>query len=260
MQARDHLDVLAAQGQYHFTTKDAEETFGGTPEAVRARLRRLKQRGWIASPQRTFHVIVPPEYRHLGCLPAEHFIDPLLKLWGEPYYVALLSAAERYGAAHQRPQTLQVMVRQNRAPIVCGQVRVNFIARGDLEQLPTRTFNTPRGELRYATPEVTALELVGYPRHAGGLSHVATVLAELAEELALNRLLEAARLSPVGWSQRLGYLLERVEAWELARGLAPFVASYARSYTPLRRAASPHGAERVARWKLLINTEVEPDL
>ena len=31
-------------------------------------------------------------------------IDHLMQVWGEPYYVCLLSAAERHGAAHQRPQ------------------------------------------------------------------------------------------------------------------------------------------------------------
>lgn len=31
------------------------------------------------------------------------------------------------------------------------------------EQMPMVEFNTPRGFVLYATPEVTALELVGYP-------------------------------------------------------------------------------------------------
>ena len=74
-----------------------------------------------------------------------------------------------------------------------------------------------------------------------------------------KKLVEAAEMSPVGWSQRLGYLLELVDQQELAGALAPFVEKCARSYTPLRRAEDVAGAERNAKWKLLINVDVEPD-
>jgi predicted transcriptional regulator of viral defense system len=125
--------------------------------------------------------------------------------------------------------------------------------------MPISTFNTARGTVRYATPEGTALELVGYPRQSGGLSNVATVLAELAESMDGEKLLAAAELSPVGWSQRLGYLLELVEQKKLSAVLEPFVREHARSYAPLRRTANVAGAERLAKWKLIVNVEVEPD-
>ncbi len=260
MRARGYIQDLASNGQYHFTTADALEAIRASPAAVRAQLRRLKRQGLIAEPARSFHVIVPPEYLRLGCLPAEQFIDQLMQVWGEPYYVGLLSAAERHGSAHQRPQICQVMVRKNRAALACGRVRVAFIARGDLAKMPVTKVNTPRGVLRYSTPEVTALELVGYPNRAGGLSNVATVLSELAEEMDAGKLLEAAHLSPVSWSQRLGYLFELLGQGNLARALAPFVQQQARSYTPLRRAASTVGAKRKPSWKLIVNADVEPDL
>lgn len=259
MRARDYIQDLASRGRYHFTSTDALEAMGGQPAAVRAQLRRLKQQGLLAEPARSFHVIVPPEYRRLGCLPAEQFIDQLMSVWSEPYYVALLSAAERHGAAHQRPQACQVMVRKSRAALACGQVRVVFSARGDLEKMPVTQVNTPRGVLRYSAPEVTALELVGYPDHAGGLSNVATVLSELAEVLNAGKLLAAASLSPVSWSQRLGYLLEVVGHGTLAGALAPYVHEHARSFTPLRRAASTSGASRDRSWMLIVNSEVEAD-
>jgi len=180
-------------------------------------------------------------------------------VWSEPYYVGLLSAAERHGAAHQRPQVTQVMVRKNRPALACGLVRVEFIARGDLEQMPVTRLNTLRGVLRYSTPEVTALELVGYPNHAGGLDNVATVLSELSEEMTADNLTVAARLSPVSWSQRLGYLLELVEQDQLAVSLRPLVQERARNYTPLRRAANTGGGRRIRDWKLIVNTDVEPD-
>ena len=259
MQTRQYIDDLALNGRYHFTIGEAAMVFGIDLTALRPRLRRLKELGLVASPYRGFYVIVPPEYRRLGCLPAEQFVPQLMQHLGEPYYIGLLSAAERHGAAHQRPQTCQVIVRRNREPLSCGVVRIQFIARGDLERMPVATVNTARGVVRYATPEVTALELVGYPDHACGLDNVATVVAELAESLDVGKLLEAARLSPVSWSQRLGYIFELVGLGDLARSLASFVHHRARSYTPLRRAATIARAKRSTDWKLVINASVEPD-
>jgi len=263
MGAREYIRDLAANGIHHFTTTDAARALKGNLPAVRAQLRRLKQQQLIAEPVRSFHVVVAPEHQRLGCPPAEQFIDQLMQFWSEPYYVCLLSAAERHGAAHQRPQATQVMVRKNRQGIECGLVRVEFVARGDLEQIPVTKLNTPRGVVRYSSAEVTALELVGYPGHAGGLSNVATVLSELSEdlseELSADKLLEAARLCPVSWSQRLGYLLELVGQQDLADVLAPFVKENAHSHTPLRRAAAIAGGKRSSRWKLIVNVEVEPD-
>ncbi len=250
---------LAASGTYHFTTADAIQAIEGNPPAVHAQLRRLKKQELIAEPVRSFHVIVPLEHGRLGCLPAEQFVDQLVQASGEPYYVCLLSAAERHGAAHQRPQATQVMVRKNRQAIDCGMVRVEFIARGDLDKMPVTEVNTPRGVLRYSTPEGTALELVGYPNHAGGLDNIATALAELSEEMDAAELRHAAKRCPVSWSQRLGHLLELVGQEDLARALGPFVAQNARSYTPLRRAANIAGGKRSPRWKLIVNVEVEPD-
>lgn len=259
MLARDYVADLAAHGRYHFTTDEAVSAIRSTRSAVRGQLRRLKARGVIAEPVRGFNMIVPAEYRSRACLPAEQFIPQLMNLAGETYHFALLSAAERYGAAHQRPQVVQVMVHRNRAAIACGQVRVQFIARHDLDRMFVNEVNTPRGVARYSTPEVTALELVGYPNHAGGIANVATVLRDLAHEMRADALAGAARLSPVSWSQRLGYLLERFAESDLADALMPFVQDQAQSYTPLRRAAPNAGAGRDATWKLIVNVDIEPD-
>ena len=259
MFAREYVANLVARGRHHFTTDEAVGAIGGTRSAVRAQLRRLKSHGVIVEPVRSFLVAVPPEHRSRGCLPAEQFIPQLMQLAGEPYYIALLSAAERYGAAHQRPQIVQVMVRRNRADIKCGRVRVEFVARHDLDQMFVKEFNTPRGVARYSTPEVTALELVGYPNHAGGITNVVTVLRDLAEEMEAGGLVKAASVSPVGWSQRLGYLLARYVESDVAEALLPFVQEHARSYAPLRRAASTAGAARDRTWKLIANVDIEPD-
>jgi predicted transcriptional regulator of viral defense system len=153
---------------------------------------------------------VPPEYRSLGCLPADQFIPALMKSLDLPYYAGLLSAAQYHGAAHQRPQEFQVFLAKNRRLILCGAVRVAFLARKRLADVPVQSFNTPRGTLLVSSPEATALDLVGYTHHAGGLSQVATVLSELAERIDPDKLAATARAAPVAWAQRLGYVLEHL--------------------------------------------------
>ncbi|RLA20598.1 MAG: hypothetical protein DRQ56_02820 [Gammaproteobacteria bacterium] len=46
---------------------------GNDRKLVTRALNRLILKGELASPQRGFYVIVPPEYQQLGCLPAEQF-------------------------------------------------------------------------------------------------------------------------------------------------------------------------------------------
>jgi predicted transcriptional regulator of viral defense system len=250
----------AAAGRYHFSTEDAASALGSSVPTARAALRRLREKGAVAMPHRGFWVVVPPEYRRLGCLPPEQFVPQLMTQLGLEYYGALLSAARYHGAAHQQPQIFQVMVERNRPPLSCGEVRVSFVARRNVGEIPTVSFNTPRGVIRISSPEATAFDVVGYPGHAGGLDNVATVLAELAESIAPDRLAALAPLSPVPWAQRLGFLLSQVDASDRAEELAAYVERHARETVPLDPGVDDPSAVRDARWKLLVNAEVEPDL
>ena len=260
LHARDYIAALASAGRYHFASSEAREALGVSADAAKLALNRLARQKLIASPARGFHVIVPPECRSLGCLPADQFIPALMEGLGLRYYAGLLSAAQYHGAAHHRPQEFQVLLAKARRPIRCGQVRVAFVVRKRLEDVPVQSLNTPRGTVRVSTPEATAVDLVGYPHHAGGLDHVATVLSELAEQIDPEKLAVAARTASVTWAQRLGYLLDRVGAGEKAAALRSYVAAAARQAVPLLPGASRAGARRAADWKLIVNAEVEAEL
>ena len=60
--------------------------------------------------------------------------------------------------------------------------------------------------------------------------------------------------------KRLGYLLCRVEADELAAHLEPLLAERSPYTVPLAPWAEMLEAPRDARWHIAINTEVNPDL
>jgi predicted transcriptional regulator of viral defense system len=254
------IDSLLAQGTYCFSGVEAAKSLGSGVIAVRAALRRLRRKGEIAMPFRGFYVIVTPEHRKLGCLPANQFIPALMGHLEEPYYAGLLTAAEHHGAAHHRPQAFQVVVQRTRPGITCGGVRIDFIARKNVAVMPAQDFKTPRGYLKVSTPETTAFDLAGYPHHAGGLDNTATVLVELAETLDAVKLAAIAELSPVAWSQRLGYLLELIGEAGLAEGLAKFVAARDPVTVPLAPSQPHKGVRQDLRWRLLPNEKVEPEI
>ncbi len=258
--AKDLIEKFASRGRYSFTSEEARTALKVSPDAARLALNRLAKQGKIASPARGFYVIVPPEYRSLGCLPAEQFIPDLMKSKGLNYYAGLLSAAQYYGAAHQRPQEFQVFVVKNRRPIQCEKVRVKFIARKKIDNVPVRSFNTARGELHVSTPEATAIDLAGYPEHVGGLDQVATILSELADEINPAALVEAAATAPITWAQRLGYILELVEAGQHAENIKTYVREQAREYTRLIPGGTVQDSHREPDWKLVVNAELEPDI
>ena len=258
--ARQYVEDLARSGRYFFSSADAREALGVSTEAAKVAIHRLSQRGLVSSPARGYYVVVPPEYYALGCLPAEQFVPSLMERLGLRYYAGLLTAAQYHGAAHQRPQEFQVCLERARRPLACSRVRVAFIVRKRLRDVPVQSVNTPRGTLIISTPEATALDLVGYPHRAGGLNQVATVLGELAERLDADKLVAVADTAPPAWSQRLGYVLERVDAAEKAAPLKAWVQAHAHKSAVLLAGAKSSSGARDKGWKIVVNASVEPDL
>ena len=250
---------FAARGQYHFTSSEFRSALGVSAAAANQALWRLTNRSEIASPGRGFYVVVPPEYRAIGCLPADQFIPALMDQRGMRYYVGLLSAAQYHGAAHHRPQVFQVMVERSRRPITCGAVRVDFIARAGLANVPLSTFDSPRGTVVASTVEATAVDLVGYMGRAGGVDRVAGMLSELSEQMDPVLLVNAARSASVLWAQRLGFLLEFVGAEDRCGPLKDHVRQRARNYTRLLPSARADGAARSGDWQLLVNARIEAE-
>lgn len=256
---RSFVASLAAGGRYFFASREAQRALGVSPAAAKLALNRMAKQGAIASPARGFYVIVPPEYHTLGCLPADQFIPALMKALGQTYYAGLLSAAQYHGAAHQRPQEFQVFLAKNRRPIQCGKVRVAFMARKRIADVPVQSFNTPRGTILVSTPEATAIDLIGYQHHAGGLDQVATILSELVEKIAPEKLAVAAPTAPITWAQRLGYLLEHIDASDKASALKAYVQEHARLSTALLPTLPRADSPRDDDWNLYVNADVEAE-
>ena len=256
----EKISQFAAEGISCFSFIELEQRISSSPTALKSALRRLMKKGEIAMPYQGFYVIVPPEYRSLGCRPAEQFIPDLMNYLGEYYYVGLLSAAEYHGAAHHRPQVFQVMVAKPRRTIISGKVQVNFIVRGNIEAIPTQPRNTVSGILKLSTPEATAFDLAGYYRHCGWLDNVATVLSEMVEVIDPEKLVTVAELSPITWVQRLGYLLESVGSEEIWQPLSEYINAKKPVRSPLLPSVTIKGAVFSQRWQIYINTKVKSEI
>lgn len=253
-------DELLSEGVSTFDAAEAARRTGLSPAQVHGALKRLADADQIFSAARGFYVIIPPEYRSWGAVPASWFVHPMMAHLGRSYYVALLSAAELFGAAHQRPQVFQVVVDKYLPDRSFGRVRMQFVVNKHAAQVATTPVNSPTDTLRVSTPEVTSLDLASRPHDSGGLNNVATVLIELFEDRDVGEggLVEAARFYPSASVRRAGYLLETFADARLD-ALHASVDPAAHEPAPLQAGGVRRG--RVdQRWNLRLNTEIEPDL
>ena len=75
--------------------------------AAKRQLSRLKSQIVRVSPRQGFFLIVAPEYRAMGAPPAAWWLHEYLQWLGQPYYLALQSAASLYGSNPQAVQETQ---------------------------------------------------------------------------------------------------------------------------------------------------------
>ncbi len=123
--------------------------------------------------------------------------------------------------------------------------------------------NSNSGVVQVSSPEVTALDLATRPGDCGGVSNVATVIAELSTGVGLEplRIVEAARCYPAAALRRLGWLLEFVEAPFNLGLLEKRVNEHSiHRASTLLDPSGPRRGMSSRRWGLVENVTVEPDL
>lgn len=261
---RDLADWLLARGKHWVTSEDAATLLAMPVAHVSPSLARWLKKGLLFSPTKGVYVPIPPEYRSWGAVPASHFIDPLMRHLGHDYFVCLLSAAEAHGFAHQKPQQFQVMTSARLRDRAFGRVQLSFVSSAETGARPTITKNTPTGTMRVSTPEGTTLDLVSRPLNSGGLSNVATILAEMLQDeaLDLDQLAELATAYPAAVAQRTGWLLEFV-AGEVGSTIEVDALQRVAGRRGTPAALDAHGPRRGhldERWNVIVNGAVEPDL
>ena len=176
----------------------------------------------------------------------------------ERYYVGVLSAAALHGAAHQQPQEFQVITGRQMRPALAGRSRIRFLLKKYTERTETIQLKTETGTMNLSTPEPTALDLVRYAAHAGGLSNVATILSDLAEKIDPDHLVNAARREKdMPSAQRLGFLLDHIGEEAKTKPLAEWIKDSGPRIVTLRSGGPMRRPRSSAKWKIIINEDVE---
>ncbi len=252
---------LQSKGRYAFNLEELRNKFKSSDKTLLQGLYRYKTKRQIAQIRKGFYVIIPPNYSNQGMLPPYLFIDDLMKSLSKPYYVALLSAAALYGAAHQQPMEYFVIA-ETPAPrsINNKKLKVSFFSKNSWEQDDIVQKTTDAGYLNVSSPELTALDLVAYVDKIG-MNRTVTILQELAQEMKTTTLHRTAKRyinTPV--IQRLGYLFDKVLGEEkLSDSLLKILND--RNLSPiLLSTQKERQGELDQKWKVIKNIKIESDL
>ena len=256
-----YLDHLRMDGRYWLSRKEAIAELHISDKAFKLAAHRLSIKGSLKRVRSDFFIIIPPEHRVIGSLPAAWFIDALMKHFHQQYYVGLLTAAALHGAAHQQPMTFQVITNKPTRNITLGQVFIEFIYKNSISSYSYQFKKTMSGTIQVSTPEMTAFDLMRHMNTAGQVNHVATVLCELVEQLDAEKLSELLKNNDVEITaaQRLGYLLDVLQ---LPIDLLPLENQLKQRKTSRRLLVVSSSQPVIGynqRWHIEVNEQVEPD-
>ena len=261
-----YVEELASSGRTTFTREAAMEALGVSHGAFLDAAARLRKRGHVFAPRRGFYVITPIWYLKWGAPPPSSYIDAMMQDAGRPYYVALLKAAELYGATHQAVMESQVVTDRQWMPIRAGRSRLAFHFRKDMQCIEQgiEQRKTDTGSMRVSSPTLTALDLVRYLHVSGGVDHAASVLNELAARIDPARLDALAPKFERSVVQRLGYILGHLGHNEIAFSLERHLRNGNVPWVELEPGeanaiASSDERERSSRWHIIVRRPIEVD-
>lgn len=252
-------------GKNCFSFSDVTAAFTNLPEQpLLNSLSRYVKSKRLALVARGFYCIIPPQYALQGVVPPSYYVNQLMSYLGKPYYVSLLSAATFWGAAHQRPQQFSIMTTYPRYSR--SSERNNMLLWFYRTEMPEKFLlskNTETSCVRYSNAELTALDLIQFEQHIGGLSRAATVLSELLGSTdfrgAHDGLFDFTTLATI---QRLGYITEKILE---DKGQADVIYNELKLYNKHPKycwMSTRHDKMKSVadeKWKVYINTEIEPD-
>jgi len=244
-------DRLISEGVVSITVTELANRAGTTKEAAFRAVHDAKKAGVIFSPARSLYVLVPPEYRSWGTVPADWYVEDMMHHMGRKYYVSFLTAAGLLGASHHAAQLFQVVVdRTVRDRDICG-VRLRFYQSTAMETHATEQAMSPTGVITVATPETCVLDLAERPDAAGGFNTILEVVPELVIDPGV--LFDCARLRPRAIARRCGWMLSQTHPGLALDELEALAAPTARNPTPLVASGGRTGSVD-PRWGVIVNT------
>lgn len=240
-----------------FTVTDAQSLLKVSHPAIMAILTRLRRNHLIVTLSNGIYAILQPTEQTHGLRPLR-VLDPLMKYLDADYYVGLLSAASHWGAAHHKPQILQVMTAQRHFLKRLEKLRIKFYLKKHFSERSVVSAKTAFGYHLISSPELTALDVISYENASGGFNNVCLVVRDLMGAIKGQELLDCCKKSErMSSVQKLGYMIEKYKApkktydslrkWVKSRNLSPI---------PLFAKGERRGPIH-KDWKVIENAELE---
>jgi len=255
------LDELARSGQFYFILDELVEKLGHKKNSISVTLSRLAKNDKVLMIRKGFGIITAQTN---GPLDPSYFLDAMMKYLEAKYYVGLLNAAAFKGASHQAVMTYTVVTDKFLKPVKLKGLTIDFITKKHFEDITEIEKIGGLGGYYYiSTPELTAIDLIRFPKKSGHLNNIATVLSELSETIKrdkLKKICEKGR-TPIAALQRLGYIFDVIlRKKDFSDCIYKEVVKRKMQLVPLSIAKTiEQGISIDKKWRLKINTKVEPD-
>lgn len=256
------LENLARKGQYYFTVGEIAEALSLNEGYVFVALSRLAKKGKAKIIRSNFGIITG---HTSGVLDPSYFVSAMMKHLGSRYYVGLLSAASYWGASHQSPMVYYIVAEKVIKPIRLGGIRIEFITKSNFDEITEiQKVAGVGGYYNVSTPELTAIDLLKFPKKSGHLNNIATILGDLTPRIDFKKLrLLCERPSiPTALVQRLGFIFDEVLEERKINTLQDVLKERKIKRTPLSSSKKEEANPKYPfnrKWSIYENTTVEPD-
>lgn len=202
------IEGLESEGRTVFTINQAQKKLKLSHKATIEVLSRLKRNGRIVTLTRGLYALLHPSEKKVGIRPLT-IIDPLMKYRQCNYYVALLSAADYWGTAHQKPMVLQIMVKNRLSLKRAKHLKIQHHLQKRYPKMGITTGKTTTGYFNISSPELTALDTLSYESACGGFDNISLVIKELITQMKPDDLLFSCKGYGMRTSvQKLEFILE----------------------------------------------------
>jgi predicted transcriptional regulator of viral defense system len=251
------LDTLEARGRRAFSLIEAQEQLGVLRKNAIEIIGNLRRQKRVIALTRGYYALWPPAQRKHGLNPLP-IIDPLMRYRKISYYVGLLSAANRYGAAHHKPQVLQVILPKQLRFRRAHELGVSFHTNTHFPSRGLIKVKQPSGYIYFSSPELTALDVLYFQSQSGGFGNVSLVIQELIPHINMKNLMEVVESYPtMACIQRLGFMMDFFKgSHKILTSLHSWLSQHQTRVVTLL-ANGPRKGKLDKNWRVLLNTKIE---
>lgn len=249
------LASLAERGRNIFALDDVTSILGITYEHAKVIVNRLEKKAWLIRLTRGKYLIVPLEagvkslYTEHGFVIASHLIDL--------YYIGYGSALNYHGLTEFVPSAVFVVSSKRRKNRTILHTKFRFITVTESKMFGIEEAIISGTKVKISETEKTIADCLDHPEYCGGVDEIAKSIFFEHKALDMKKVVEnAGKMGNKTIIKRLGYLLELFGYHEYGHLFENIELS--EGY-PKLDPRLPEKGRFIDRWKLLVNTEINPE-